>query len=240
MEPGSKVLCPCPACGAPHVLGPDTHLFQCRVCGHVTRFFYCRGCKATFPTQHDPADEFEMEGPELVRCGGCGFVARTRAYRQGRVSGARADWGATKKFYARFDLDFNDVVRYEGRRVLFGQVLSTSEIKGLHEKMMMVSFDRDALFIHVGDGYQIPYERIRLIEIASRTEIEQTPPRDVVATLVAGELSTLEPSPSESVLAVAWPEGSFVILNRSLRPEELSYALEAFIERVPPNPTPQP
>lgn len=240
MEPSTKVLFPCPACGAPHVLGRDTHRFQCRVCGHVTRFFYCRGCRTTFPTQHDPSDESRLDGPDVVRCGGCGYVTKTRAYRPGRVIGARADWGATKAFYARFDLDFNAVVRFEGRRVFFGQVLSTSGLKGLEAKVMMVSFDRDALFVHVGEGYQVPYEQIRLIEVASRNEIEQTPPRDLVATLVAGELSRFEPSPSESVLAVAWPEGSFVILNRSLRPEEFTQAIEAFIERVPPNPPVQP
>jgi Flp pilus assembly protein CpaB len=65
-----------------------------------------------------------------------------------------------------------------------------------------------------------------------------TPPRDVVATLAAGNLATKPVTASESVLAVAWEDGSFVILNRALRPEELAVALKAYTSRVlegPPN-----
>jgi hypothetical protein len=229
-----KVLFPCPACGAPHVLGPDTHVFQCRVCEHVTRFFYCRGCKATFPTQHDPAGEWGTKGPDSVRCGGCGYQTKTRALRAGRLVAARADWSGTKKFYGNFAVNFDDVVRFAGRRVIFGEVLSTSGIDGLEVRGLMVSFDRDALYVHVGEGYEVPYERIRLIEIASREQILDTPPRDVVATLVARTLAETPVSPSESVLAVGWVDGSFVLLNRHLRREELALVLEDFTSKVPP------
>lgn len=231
-----KVLFPCPACGAPHVLGPDTHTFQCRACLHVTRFFYCRGCRTTFPTQHDPAEAWGMDGPDTVTCGGCGVVTRTRSLRAGRLVGARSDWSTTKKFYARFGIDFEGVVQFVGRRVLFGEILSSSGIKGLEDGWVMVSFDRDALYIHAGDGYEVPDSQIRLIEIAGRKEILETPPRDVVATLVADTLALKPTSASESILALAWGEGSLVIVNHSLRPDELSHVLEDYVARVPRRP----
>ena len=120
------------------MLGPDTHTFQCRVCLHVTRFFYCRGCKATFPTQHDPAGEWGSDGPDTVRCGGCGYVTRTRALRAGRLVGAKSDWSTTKKFYARFGINFEDAVQFAGRRVLFGEILSSSGIQGVDVGWVMV------------------------------------------------------------------------------------------------------
>jgi hypothetical protein len=178
-----------------------------------------------------------MTGPDTVRCGGCGYVTRTRALRAGRLVGARADWSTAKKFYARFGIDFEGVVQFVGRRVLFGEVLSSSGVEGLELGWVMVSFDRDAMYIHAGDGDEVPYEQIRLIEIAGRKEILETPPRDVVATLVATTLALKPASPSESILAVAWGTGSLVIVNRSLRPKEVSHVLEDYLSRLPQSPT---
>jgi len=203
------------------------------VCLHVTRFFYCRGCKVTFPTQHDPTEAWGKDGPDTVTCGGCGVVTRTRSLRAGRLVGARSDWSTTKKFYARFGMDFEDVVQFVGRRVIFGEVLSSSGIEGLKIGWVMVSFDRDAIYIHSGDGCEVPHHQIRLIEIARRKEILEMPPRDVVATLVADTLALKLASASESILALAWGEGSLVIVNHSLRPDELSHALEDHLSRLP-------
>jgi hypothetical protein len=163
-------------------------------------------------------------------------VTRTRSLRAGRLVGARSDWSTTKKFYARFGIDFEGVVQFVGRRVLFGEILSSSGIKGLEDGWVMVSFDRDALYIHAGDGYEVPDSQIRLIEIAGRKEILETPPRDVVATLVADTLALKPTSASESILALAWGEGSLVIVNHSLRPDELSHVLEDYVARVPRRP----
>jgi hypothetical protein len=237
-----RVLFPCPACGAPHVLGENTHQFICRVCDHVTEFYQCRGCRTTFASQYEPKAQEIVEGktsggPSLRRCGGCGNTIRTRALRPGRVSGASADWGPTKKFYESFGLDFNEVVQFKGRRVIFGEVLLTTGLGKLDRGLFMVSFDQEAMFIHQGDGHKVPYEKIRLLEILSRDEVTATPPRDIVATLASDSLATKPVSESESVLAVAWEDGSFVVLNRMLRPEELAIVLEAYTSRVLDGPT---
>ncbi len=236
-----KILFPCPACGASHVLGENTHRFSCRVCGHVTRFFRCKGCRGTFAAQHDPAldneDDSVPEGPPEIRCSLCRLQTKARAQRPGRLIAAHAEWGPLKKFYANFKVDFDDAVRFAGRRVIYGEILVTTGLDGLRAGMVMISFDRDALYVHAGEGYEIPYERIRLIQILTRDEVVATPPRDIVATLVADDLLTKVVTPSESVLAVAWGEGSFVILNHSLRREELEHVLEAYISQVPKDPT---
>jgi hypothetical protein len=83
----------------------------------------------------------------------------------------------------------------------------------------------------------VPHHQIRLIEIARRKEILEMPPRDVVATLVADTLALKPASASESILALAWGEGSLVIVNHSLRPDELSHALEDHLSRLPRSPT---
>ena len=206
------------------------------MCGHVTRFFQCKSCRTTFGTQHDPSggDAPEGEawsGPEEVRCLGCGWVTRSRALRPGRLLGARADWVPLKRFYEGFGVDFHDAVQFEGRRVIFGEVLSASGLDGARG-IIMVSFDRDALYVHHGRGYEVPYDEVRWLEIIGRDGVLEAPSRDIVSTLVADVLATKEPWPSESVLAVAWEEGAFVVLNRSLRPEELANALEAVVARV--------
>jgi hypothetical protein len=115
--------------------------------------------------------------------------------------------------------------------VIFGEILLTS-LPDLQRGVIMVSFDRDALYIHDGDGHELPYERIRLIEIASRNDVLASPPRDIVAVLAADALATKLTSPSESILAVAWDDGSFIILNRGLRPDELAHALERYTSRL--------
>jgi hypothetical protein len=237
-----KVIFPCPACGAPHVLSENTHQFICRVCDHVTEFFQCRGCRTTFPSQYEPKAQEIVEGkasggPSLRVCGGCGNTSKTRALRPGRVIAARSDWGPTKKFYERYGLDFNEVVQFTGRRVIFGEVLLTTGLGKLDRGLIMIAFDQDAMYIHEEDGFEVPYDKIRLIEIVSRDEVVATPPRDVVATLAAGNLATKPVTESESVLAVAWEEGSFVVLNRALRPEELTVALDAYTSRVLEGPT---
>ncbi len=162
---------------------------------------------------------------------GCGAISKARALRPGRLIAARSDWAPVKRFYARFGVDFEGVVRFSGRRVIFGEVLSLSGLDGV-DRMIMVSFDRDALYVHAGQGYEVPYDRIRWLEIAGRDDVLATPPHDIVATLVADVLATKEASPSESVLAVAWEDGSFVALNRALQPEEMALVLESYVARV--------
>jgi hypothetical protein len=170
-----------------------------------------------------------LSGSDTVSCFACGAQWKMHRIKPGRLSGARADWAFAKKFYARFNLDFEEVVRYSERRVLFGQVLVSSGLKKLDDTVIMISFDRDALYIHDGDGYVIPYEKIRLMEIVGRDEVLAIPPRDIVATLAADALAKKFISPSESILAVAWEEGSFVILIRTLRPQELTVVLEPYL-----------
>jgi hypothetical protein len=233
-----NVLFPCPACGSPHILGEDTNHFQCRVCSHTTEFFLCRRCRVTFASQYQSSKDLEggeasSGRPEWLECAGCGVVARIRAFRPGRLSGARADWAPTKRFYDRFGVDFTDAVQFSGRRVIFGEILLTTSLPDLERGVIMVSFDQDALHIHDGDGHQISYDRVRLIEIVGRDEVLASPPRDLVAVLAANALAAKPVSPSESILAVAWEDGSFIILNRGLRPEELAHALERYTSRLP-------
>jgi hypothetical protein len=236
-----KVLFGCPACGAPHVLGPDTHEFPCRVCAHVTRFYACKTCRTTFPSQYDPmpegADEASRsDGPDLITCGGCNVTSKVRALRRGRLIASRADWGPLKTFYARFGLDFADTVQFSGRRVIFGDVLLTSGLNDLDQGLIMVSFDRHALYVFTGDGFEVPYGKVRLFEILSREEVLAIPSRDLVASLAADALSMKKVTPSESIIAVAWDEGSFVVLNRALRPKEMAYALADYVTKARPGP----
>jgi hypothetical protein len=100
--------------------------------------------------------------------------------------------------------------------------------------MIMVSFDRDALYVFVDDGFEVPYEKVHLIEILSRDDVLAIPSRDIVATLAADTLALKSVSPSESILAVAWEDGSFVVLNRALRPREMAHVLEGYSSRVRP------
>ncbi len=163
---------------------------------------------------------------------GCGNVSKTRALRPGRLIGARSDWAPVKSFYARFGIDFEGVVQYSGRRVSFGEVLSSSGLDGVGG-IIIGSFDRDALYVHVGRGYEVPYDEVRWLEIIGRDGVLAAPSRNIVSTVVADVLATKEVWPSESVLAIAREDGAFVALNRALRPDELANALESYVERVP-------
>ncbi|MFY9783964.1 MAG: hypothetical protein WAK12_10590 [Acidimicrobiales bacterium] len=176
-------------------------------------------------------------GPDDIQCSTCGNWTKIRRAKPGRLIGVPADWNSVKKFYARFNLNFEDAVRYSDRRVLYGQVLVSSGLNELDGRVILISFDQDALYIHDGDGYEIPYEQIRFLEIVSRDEVFAVPPRDIVAALAADALAAKFVSPSESILAVGWRDGSFVVLIRSLRPEELVVVLEPYISRVPGAPS---
>jgi hypothetical protein len=205
----------------------------------VTRFYLCKTCRTTFPSQYDPSPERLLEdqpynGPDIATCGGCNVTSKIRAFRPGRLIGSPSDWGPLKISYARFGVDFEDTVQFSGRRVIFGDVLVTSGLNDRDRGIIMVSFDRDALYVFAGDGFEVPYERVHLIEVLSREEVLATPARDIVATLVADKLALKSVSPSESILAVAWEEGSFVVLNRALRPVEMTHVLEDYSSRVRP------
>jgi hypothetical protein len=171
----------------------------------------------------------------MATCGGCNVPARIRALRPGRLIGSRSDWGPLKTFYDRFGVDFEDAVQFSGRRVIFGDVLVTSGLNERDRGIIMISFDRDALYVFVDDGVEVPYEKVHLIEILSREHVLATPSRDIVATLAADKLALKNVSPSESILAVAWEDGSFVVLNRALRPEEMAHVLEGYSSRVRPS-----
>jgi hypothetical protein len=172
----------------------------------------------------------------MATCGGCNVTSKIRALRLGRLSGSRSDWAPLKTFYDRFGVDFEDTVQFSGRRVIFGDVLVTSGLNDRDRGIIMVSFDRVALHVFVDDGFEVPYEKVRLIEILSREEVLATPSRDIVATLAADKLALKKVSSSESILAVAWEEGSFVVLNRALRPKEMAHVLEDYSSKVRPGP----
>jgi ribosomal protein S27AE len=235
----------CRICGAGTVVAPTASDWKCRVCAAVTSYRRCPRCEKLIVA--GPA----ITAPHVKRwqCGHCARATKRERMPTATLADLADAADAVPWVVECYGQTAGDAVSFPGRRRIDGSILNMTGISGMAKGGATVIFDRDSVFVFIGDmshRRRVSYTEITSLQIGGRGDVVTTSGggwsgggfgakgivEGVAIASVLNSLTTKTQHHTESIIHLHWTAGSLTVLNTKYLPTHWGSFLAPVIRRI--------